>query len=630
MATPPKLFSYVRFSSQQQLQGNSLERQNALIEKYTKENGLVLDEEYVDLGKTAYTGKNIKEGALGRFLELVRNKKIPSGSVLIMESLDRFSRMEPEEALPLFCEIINAGITVVTLRDGREHRKDADSGLKMSNLIMSVMALCLANQESEQKSFRGKKVWESKRSGIGKTFYSGKIPNWLEVVSDATGKRIVAVPEKAKLVKRMFALCLGGEHSESIARVFRQERQPLVAGGKNWTHSYVSQTLRNRSVTGEFTPNKMVGGKRVPAQAPIPDYYPALVSMEDFNRVQNIMNARSTGKVGGRVSAGGASLFKKKLFCGYCGAPVYQTFKGRYYKGEYRKVLLCRNAKDGTGCTYVGWEYPEFEEAFVKAVPELRQAIRSKFSAPDTTHALESVRAERESYEKQLKGLLDIAASGAENGKSKSAALFERIQTVESAQLQVEKKLQRLEQKMAAGVDGEGGFIRLEKEAKHLKAPASRKLVADLISQLFERIDLFPAGTKVSFARYCRMRSKLIKSQGKANGHVSARLREDFDRRAVRFFQVALSSPGFDGRLQFSSEGREFDSEGKPVTHFADGTVSDAAPSRTMQAVLSRVDDLPDDAAPKPIEPPTTFLRSEWEKFKRGKSKARQAKKGAR
>jgi DNA invertase Pin-like site-specific DNA recombinase len=65
-----------------------------------------------DLGVSAYRGKNIKEGRLGAFLEMIKDKKIEEGSVLIVESLDRFSRSQVRQVLPDFLNVINSGILV--------------------------------------------------------------------------------------------------------------------------------------------------------------------------------------------------------------------------------------------------------------------------------------------------------------------------------------------------------------------------------------------------------------------------------------------------------------------------------------------------------------------------------------
>ena len=81
----PTAYVYVRFSSKKQEQGHSVERQLDLARKYAARHGLTLDERsYQDLGISAFKGKNLVEGALGTFLNGVRQGAIPKGSYLLV------------------------------------------------------------------------------------------------------------------------------------------------------------------------------------------------------------------------------------------------------------------------------------------------------------------------------------------------------------------------------------------------------------------------------------------------------------------------------------------------------------------------------------------------------------------
>ena len=119
MSEKPLLFSYVRFSTQEQAKGHSLKRQLDYANKVAKERGLLLDESLTmrDLGLSAYHGNNIKKGAFGVFLKAIEDGNIPSGSVLLIESLDRMSRRKVSECASIVTQIINAGITVITAID---------------------------------------------------------------------------------------------------------------------------------------------------------------------------------------------------------------------------------------------------------------------------------------------------------------------------------------------------------------------------------------------------------------------------------------------------------------------------------------------------------------------------------
>ena len=89
----PTAYSYIRFSTPEQLKGDSLRRQLDLSEKYAIENGLELDTtlKLRDLGLSAYHKVNVEKGALGVFFEAIKDGRIKRGSYLLVESLDRLS-----------------------------------------------------------------------------------------------------------------------------------------------------------------------------------------------------------------------------------------------------------------------------------------------------------------------------------------------------------------------------------------------------------------------------------------------------------------------------------------------------------------------------------------------------------
>jgi DNA invertase Pin-like site-specific DNA recombinase len=71
------------------------------------------------LGVSAWSGANTEIGAFSTLLKYAKSGKIPPGSILIIEALDRLTRQSLRAAIPLFIEILNTGLTVVTLVDGK-------------------------------------------------------------------------------------------------------------------------------------------------------------------------------------------------------------------------------------------------------------------------------------------------------------------------------------------------------------------------------------------------------------------------------------------------------------------------------------------------------------------------------
>lgn len=159
----PKAYSYIRMSTEGQLQGDSLRRQTDRSRQYALEHGLDLDETttFRDIGVSAFRGENLKHGALSRFKEAILNKQIPRGSYLLVESLDRFSRDDIDFAVTEFLQLLRAGINVVTLIDGRVFSPGQRDPM---DLILSLVTLARANDESKHKSDRLAQFWANKRA----------------------------------------------------------------------------------------------------------------------------------------------------------------------------------------------------------------------------------------------------------------------------------------------------------------------------------------------------------------------------------------------------------------------------------------------------------------------------------
>ena len=97
-ATPAVMaYSYIRFSTKEQVKGDSRRRQTDATRAWCDRCGAKLDDSttFEDLGKSAFLGehrKNPDRHALAAFLKLVETGRISRGSCLVVESLDRLTR----------------------------------------------------------------------------------------------------------------------------------------------------------------------------------------------------------------------------------------------------------------------------------------------------------------------------------------------------------------------------------------------------------------------------------------------------------------------------------------------------------------------------------------------------------
>ena len=300
-----RAFSYVRFSSSAQEKGDSLRRQTQGSEDYAKRKGYLLDDSLnlLDLGVSAFRVRNVREGALSAFLEAIRRGRVPAGSVLIVESLDRLTRDQLSEALTLFMDIVRMGVRIATLTPEREYSKDSLNDI--AALLEPLIIFVRAHEESKTKSERLSKAWQAKRSRLGQQILTSVCPCWCRPTADRTGFELV--PKRAAVVRQIFTWAAEGIGVNVITRRLNQSVQP-IGRADSWHRSYVLKILRNRAVLGEYQPHRGHGAVgRQPIGKPIPDYYPAVVEAELFYRVQAALKSRRLMR--GRTGKSVANLF---------------------------------------------------------------------------------------------------------------------------------------------------------------------------------------------------------------------------------------------------------------------------------------------------------------------------------
>jgi DNA invertase Pin-like site-specific DNA recombinase len=386
----PQAYSYLRMSTDLQLKGDSRRRQLEASRAYAEANDLELAQgaELEDIGVSAFKGANAREGALGRFLDAVRSGSVRPGSYLLVESLDRLSRQELLKAQSLFLSIIQAGINLVTLVDGRVYPAGTND---LGDLILSLVIMSRAHEESQTKSHRIAAAWKSKRTdAVAKKPMTKWCPAWLRLASDRSSYE--PITERVAIVKQIFTDTVSGIGIYTIAKRLNQTGVPTFDRSNGWHQSYIAKILANRSVLGEFQPHVRREGKRVPDGEAIQGYFPAVIDEELFYRAQT---AKSQRKVSGAGRKGTAfsNLFSGLARCAYCRCPIVFENKGTGPKGG--TYLICDGAKRRLGCASLRWRYHDFETSFLAFVEEVDFASISDGSS----------RAERQKLEAEVSSL---------------------------------------------------------------------------------------------------------------------------------------------------------------------------------------------------------------------------------
>ncbi len=363
----PTAYSYIRFSTPEQLKGDSLDRQTRNAKLFAEKNGLFLDEKltFKDLGISSWNSQNQSEGELGDFLAAIQTGRIAHGSYLLVEAVDRLTRAGPVDAIPLLMQITNAGINVAILSKDKVISREI---LKKNPFIFFEILsdAILANQESNQKSERVGSAWAKKRKLASETQkpMTKRCPAWLRLSEDRTKYEVIR--DRAALVVRIFRMSANKMGKRTIAIQLNREGIETWGDGihqsrraNGWHDSYIAKILDSEAVRGIYQPHRRepVTKKRYPDGNPIEGYFPKILS----NALWTNARTRKSGPRGPR-SVRIANLFSGIIYDGYTGATMRFVDKGRADgKNHDWRYLVSDSKRLNPDTANHNWPYSIFE-----------------------------------------------------------------------------------------------------------------------------------------------------------------------------------------------------------------------------------------------------------------------------
>jgi DNA invertase Pin-like site-specific DNA recombinase len=345
--TQPLVISYIRFSTPRQAGGTSLTRQTELARSWCVRKGWKLDERLSlrDLGLSGFNQDNVLKGALSGFLKAVDEGKIPPGTYLLIENLDRLTRADLPTAVTVLLKIVEAGVICVTLQDEQEWTKKRLSN--PADFMLSIMMLYRGHDESHVKSERIRKVHDKARAEHDRSVF-GRAPGWLRRTADKKGWE--AIPELVAIVEKVFNLVASGYGGVAIARRANDEgwAVPSLHGqekGTEWHTTYPNKLIRNRAVLGELELRLSRNGKSVPTGEVVKDWYPQIISEDLFFRANAAVDARRAKPP--RRDKGYRNIFQGVIFCGHCGATLARKAKSGGKNSKWYAQYVCSDRHRG-------------------------------------------------------------------------------------------------------------------------------------------------------------------------------------------------------------------------------------------------------------------------------------------
>lgn len=286
---------YIRFSTKDQVRGDSIKRQTELGEKVAKKRGYQIVETLADKGKSAYHGRHRDPG--GKLYEIEERAKRGelAGKVLLVEAMDRLTRQKPLESLTLIRDLTENGVTICETSSNRiynTHEIDEN----WTHLVVILAGAAEAYGSSHEKSKRVKSAWRATQTGQGMKDAKGAdprlCPDWMTVV-DGEYKPI---PERAAMIERMFEMSATGYGLRAICRELAPEQTRIGWPTGIMDIRRVGNILRSRRTIGEYQPqSRTPTSQREDVGGPIM-LYPPVVTLERWHEVQNgLAKRKGTG-----------------------------------------------------------------------------------------------------------------------------------------------------------------------------------------------------------------------------------------------------------------------------------------------------------------------------------------------
>jgi len=350
-----RAISYLRFSSSLQGEGDSIERQRVNTERAVEALDLILDRAIEDQAKSASKGIHRKKGELGLLLSAIDAGRIPVGSVLIVEAVDRLTREGLLDVYPMLTKIIRGGMVLLVCGETEdedefelydEHAINGRQGDKLHVDIRS--AYKYTKRLSQTAKARHARRRESASRGEQIT-PNGVPPFWIDrdMRARRRGDPVHTLNEHRCAIVAMFEEAAANQSVRQIADALTR-REITDPDGRPWRCSAIGRCLRDDAVIGFWTPIQWIDGKRTPV-GPACQVYPEAISSTLWQAVQDSLDQRG-GVLRGATGKSVPNLFSGRAVCPVCESAMRVDTGGGIRRGQRKRHLICGNYVEHRGC----------------------------------------------------------------------------------------------------------------------------------------------------------------------------------------------------------------------------------------------------------------------------------------
>ena len=405
--TPAAL--YARVSSDRQDVDLSVSAQLRALKDYAGANGYSVAREYVDEAESGLVADR------PQFREMIEEGSKPKApfDVILVWKFSRFTRKR-EHAVAFKSMLRRKGIRVVSIT---EQAEDNATGRLLEGIIESVDEFYSENLA--QEVVRGMRESASRGFFLGSTAPFG----YKRVKVNDGGKErptLEVDPATAPVVREIFEKSLRGSGLKEICKELND--RGVTNRGKRWYKGTLHYVLRNEAYTGTAVWGRTSKGEKTQDPVRVEGAWPALISRELFDDVQQAMRERAP-KVRRPARVGSRFLLSGLLKCGVCGRP-YSAQGAK--SGQFAYYICGTLFREGAGtCSARYLNAPRLEAFVVKK-------IRERILTEETIIELVTLVAEEiDAMAGELSGRLEVIEAELSDVRKRLEKLYDAIETSE-------------------------------------------------------------------------------------------------------------------------------------------------------------------------------------------------------
>lgn len=333
-----KVAVYTRVSTGYQVDKDSLPLQRKECTAFAKH---VLHKNNIEIYEDAgRSGKDTDRPGFKRMMTDIKNGEV---SHVIVYKIDRISRNLIDFSLMLE-DFKCYGASFISLNE------QFDTSSAIGEAVLKII-LVFAELERKMTSERVKAVMISRaKEGL---WNGANVPfgwRW-----DPKTERPLPDPEESLIVKEIFNRYEETRSSGEVQQWLLKNQIATKRGGQ-WTIKAVLNILHNPLNCGDLRYNyrESARGRRKPADEVVyvKDVYPAIISREQWDRVNATITARALAHGGYTRQSKHIHVFSGLLTCGECGSNIYANrFDTPRANGFKPSNYMCSNKQRKLGCT---------------------------------------------------------------------------------------------------------------------------------------------------------------------------------------------------------------------------------------------------------------------------------------